>query len=90
MLKIDQSFVRDMLDNPEDQAIVAGIIGLSKAFHIGVVAEGVETAAQGRALLRLGCDLLQGYGIARPMPAAEVPAWVAQWRPDAAWVESGG
>jgi len=88
VLKIDQSFVRDMLDNPEDQAIVAGIIGLSEAFQIAVVAEGVETSAHVCALLRMGCHLLQGYGIARPMPAEAIPSWVAHWRPDAAWVNS--
>jgi diguanylate cyclase (GGDEF)-like protein/PAS domain S-box-containing protein len=84
-LKIDQSFVRDMLDDPDDLAILEGVIGLAAAFKREVIAEGVETVAHGTALLQLGCALAQGYGIARPMPANQLPAWVATWRPDAAW-----
>ncbi len=87
-LKIDQSFVRDMLDDPDDLAILQGVIGLAIAFKRQVIAEGVETAAHGAALLRLGCELGQGYGIARPMPAAAIPGWVASWRPDASWTAS--
>jgi EAL domain-containing protein (putative c-di-GMP-specific phosphodiesterase class I) len=85
LLKIDQSFVRDMLDDPNDLAIVNGVIGLATAFQRKVIAEGVETVAHGELLLSLGCELAQGYGIARPMPAAEMPGWVATWRPDVAW-----
>jgi diguanylate cyclase (GGDEF)-like protein/PAS domain S-box-containing protein len=85
LLKIDQSFVRDMLNDPDDLSILQGIIGLAAAFHRQVIAEGVETVAHGTLLLQLGCELAQGYGIARPMPAADVPAWAARWQPDAAW-----
>ena len=85
VLKIDQSFVRDMLWDSEDLAIVEGVIGLAAAFRRTVIAEGVETAEHGEILLRLGCDLAQGYGIARPMPAAALPDWVANWSPDPAW-----
>jgi diguanylate cyclase (GGDEF)-like protein/PAS domain S-box-containing protein len=84
-LKIDQSFVRDMLDEPDDLAILQGVIGLACAFGREVIAEGVETVAHGTALLRMGCELAQGYGIARPMPPEQLPAWAASWRPDAAW-----
>ncbi len=84
-LKIDQSFVRDMLDDPDDLTILQGVISLAAAFKREVIAEGVETVAHGTALLQLGCELAQGYGIARPMPADKVPAWAASWRPDAAW-----
>ncbi len=85
MLKIDQSFVRDMLEDPDDLAILQGILGLATAFDRQIIAEGVETVAQGKMLLKLGCELAQGYGIARPMPAPELPAWAKTWRPDAAW-----
>jgi diguanylate cyclase (GGDEF)-like protein/PAS domain S-box-containing protein len=85
VLKIDQSFVRDMLDDPDDLAILQGIIGLAAAFNREVIAEGVETVEHGTALLRLGCELAQGYGIARPMPPDQLPAWAAIWQPDAAW-----
>jgi EAL domain-containing protein (putative c-di-GMP-specific phosphodiesterase class I) len=85
-LKIDQSFVRDMLIDPEDLAILEGVLGLARAFGRHAIAEGVETLEHGRLLLRLGCELGQGYAIARPMPAGEVPRWAAQWRPDEAWL----
>lgn len=85
LLKIDQSFVRDMLDDPDDLAIVEGVVGLATVFRRQVIAEGVETVAHGELLLPLGCELAQGYGIARPMPAAALPDWVATWRPDTAW-----
>ena len=85
MLKIDKSFVRDMLDDPDDLAILQGVIGLANAFKREVIAEGVETVAHGTALLQLGCELAQGYGIARPMSPEQMPAWAATWQPDAAW-----
>ena len=85
MLKIDQSFVHDMLNDPDDLAILEGIIGLASAFRREVIAEGVETVEHGEMLLKLGCELAQGYGIARPMPAARFPAWASAWRPDSAW-----
>ena len=87
LLKIDQSFVRDMLVDPDDLAILKGVIGLATAFRRQVIAEGVETVAHGRLLLQLGCDLAQGYGIARPMPAHELPAWVLAWQTQADWCE---
>ncbi len=85
LLKIDQSFVRDMLDDPDDLAILEGVLGLSKAFRRQVIAEGVETLEHGEMLLYLGCDLAQGYGIARPMPADKLPQWVQSWRPASTW-----
>ena len=85
LLKIDQSFVREMLDNPDDLAILAGVLGLAVAFRRQVIAEGVETVAHGKMLLQLGCELAQGYGIARPMPALDIPDWASAWRPDSAW-----
>lgn len=78
-LKIDQSFVRDMVNDPEDRAIVNGVIGLAKAFGREVIAEGVENVEQRDMLLSLGCFRMQGYGIAHPMPAQDVPAWIAAW-----------
>ena len=84
-LKIDQSFVRDMLADPDDMAIVQGVIGLASVFRRGVIAEGVETHAHGELLLKMGCELAQGYGIARAMPATEIPPWVAKWQAGAVW-----
>ena len=85
MLKIDQSFVRDMLHDADDLAILQGVIGLATAFRRDVIAEGVETVAHGTALLKLGCELAQGYAIAEPMPAGQLRAWAESWQPDAAW-----
>jgi diguanylate cyclase (GGDEF)-like protein/PAS domain S-box-containing protein len=79
-LKIDQSFVRDMLVDADDLAILQGIIGLAKAFGREVIAEGVESSAHGARLLALGCDLAQGFAIAHPMPAEAVPDWLAHWQ----------
>ena len=87
LLKIDQSFVRDMLEDPDDRAIVRGVISLAFAFNRQVIAEGVETIAHGTQLLSMGCELAQGYGIARPMPAEDIATWVSQWVPDKAWTQ---
>jgi len=84
-LKIDQSFVHDMLDDPEDLAILEGIIGLASAFRREVIAEGVEIDAHGEVLLKLGCELAQGFGIARPMPAADLAGWVENWDGNPNW-----
>ena len=87
ILKIDQSFVSDMLEDPENLNILEGILGLASAFHRQVIAEGVETVEHGLMLLQLGCELAQGYGIARPMLACDLPGWVSAWRPDPRWAE---
>lgn len=86
-LKIDQSFVRGMLEDSDDLGIVASVIQLASVFRRQVIAEGVETLAHGVALGQMGCHLVQGYGIARPMPAAEVPAWAMQWQQQGVWRE---
>jgi diguanylate cyclase (GGDEF)-like protein len=80
-IKIDQGFVRNMLEDPDDLAILEGVLGLAAAFRRDAIAEGVESEAHARMLLQLGCQLAQGYGIARPMPAQALPGWVAGWRP---------
>ena len=68
-IKVDQSFVRNMLNDEGDLAIVQGIIALARTFGLEIVAEGIETARIYRKLLDMGCEVGQGYGIARPMPA---------------------
>ncbi|GHD46203.1 PAS domain S-box-containing protein/diguanylate cyclase (GGDEF) domain-containing protein [Marinobacter persicus] len=76
VLKIDRSFVRDMLEDPDDLAILQGVIRLADAFGRRVIAEGVESQAHCRALLELGCDWGQGYAIAKPMSARALQGWV--------------
>ena len=85
-LKIDRSFVRDMLIDPDDHAILEGVLGLAHAFDREAVAEGVEHIEQGEALLDMGYELAQGFGIGRPMPAAEIAEWVSNWRCPEAWL----
>jgi hypothetical protein len=85
LLKIDQSFVANMLDDADDLAILTSVVGLAGAFRRQVIAEGVESLAHGEMLLQLGCDLAQGNGIAPAMPATDFPGWSAAWRPDASW-----
>jgi diguanylate cyclase (GGDEF)-like protein/PAS domain S-box-containing protein len=88
VLKVDQSFVRNMLVDRDDLHLVSAVIGLARAFNRGVIAEGVETAEHGALLIRLGCDLAQGYGIARPMPAGDVPAWADSFVKVPAWEDA--
>ncbi|WP_109486100.1 EAL domain-containing protein [Occallatibacter savannae] len=87
VLKIDQTFVHDMLDDPEDLTIVEGMLGLASAFRREAIAEGVETVEQGILLLRLGCKIAQGFGIAAPMPPGDLPGWLASWTPDPQWLK---
>jgi hypothetical protein len=88
-VKIDQSFVRDMIDDPDDWTIVEGVVGLANAFHRDVVAEGVESIRHGIMLLSLDCELAQGYVIAKPMPAKDLVEWAAGYNGFPEWVEAG-
>ena len=80
MLKIDRSFVINMLSDRQDLAIVEGVIGLSQTFGCTVVAEGVETHAQAQRLIEIGCDVGQGNGIAAAMPAEQIVDWVREYK----------
>ena len=77
-LKIDRSFVRDMVKPGPNRAIASAIIDLGRQFGLDVVAEGVETAEQSARLLQLGCTLQQGFLFSRPMPAGEFEAALAR------------
>ncbi len=85
VLKIDRSFIRDILNDKEDLALVQAIASLAITFDREVVAEGVETAEQGALLMRLGCDVAQGYHIAKPMPAEKIGPWLAGFKCDPVW-----
>ncbi|KPQ19647.1 putative bifunctional diguanylate cyclase/phosphodiesterase [Halomonas sp. HL-93] len=89
LIKIDQSFVRDMLSDADDMAIVESVIYMANRFQRPMLAEGVETLAHAKALIALGCELAQGYGIARPMPADELPLWLAAWPEREDWTALG-
>jgi diguanylate cyclase (GGDEF)-like protein/PAS domain S-box-containing protein len=85
IVKIDQEFVKNMLDDPNDFAIIDGVIGLSNSFNRDIIAEGVETTEHGLMLLIMGCDYAQGYGISRPMPAKELPEWLNSYTHNDTW-----
>ena len=89
IIKIDQSFVRDMLDDPSDYSIIDGVISLAKSFNRQVIAEGVETTNHGLMLLLMGCEQAQGYGIAKPMPAEGLCLWLKDYVPNQSWLLCG-
>ncbi|NOQ93347.1 MAG: EAL domain-containing protein [Methylophaga sp.] len=89
IIKIDQSFVRDMLEDPSDCAIIEGVIALANSFNRKVIAEGVETIEQGEMLLLMGCNVAQGYYIAKPMPASEIPTWLNDYQVNQQWLAIG-
>jgi EAL domain-containing protein (putative c-di-GMP-specific phosphodiesterase class I) len=76
-LKIDRSFVTNLLLDPQDEVIVRSTIDLGHNLGLRVVAEGIESAPVLERLRQLGCDLGQGYGISRPLPADLFDRWLA-------------
>jgi diguanylate cyclase (GGDEF)-like protein/PAS domain S-box-containing protein len=84
-LKIDRTFIANMLDDMEDLAIVEGVLGLAAAFNLKVVAEGVESASQGNMLVQYGCDVAQGFGLALPMQAAKLEEWLSTFQLGYEW-----
>ncbi|GAA6173722.1 EAL domain-containing protein [Colwellia sp. KU-HH00111] len=85
-IKIDQSFVIDMLDDANNYSIINGVLSLAKSFSRDVIAEGVESTKHGLMLLMMGCDKAQGYGIARPMPANEFDNWLKSYQANKVWL----
>jgi EAL domain-containing protein (putative c-di-GMP-specific phosphodiesterase class I) len=88
IIKVDRSFVRDILHNEEDLALVENIIDMAHTLDRQVVAEGLVTIEHSVPLIPCGCDFGQGNGIARPMPPADLIGWVAQWRMPPAWSDA--
>src|SRR5690606_16929198 len=80
--KIDQSFVRDLGDDPDARVIVQTILALARSLRLEVVAEGAETAEQVAMLQSLGCNIIQGYFFARPMPEAELVEFARRYQPE--------
>ena len=79
-IKIDRSFVMEMAKNNDDQIIVHTTLTMGHNLSLDVVAEGIEDAATLDKLKEMGCDLAQGYHIARPMPAADFFTWLASYQ----------
>jgi len=86
-IKIDQSFIRDILVDQNDMAIVEGILQLAKSFNRKPLAEGVESNEHASLLLMIGCEVGQGYAIARPMPAKQIPDWVKNYNVPMEWMQ---
>jgi len=80
MLKIDRSFVRDITTNESDAAIAEMVVNIGHTLDIEVIAEGVETEEQLKLLKEMGCDRMQGFLVARPMPAGDVEAFLVKGR----------
>ena len=80
VIKIDQSFVRRLLEDSDSRAITTAVVALGRGLGKIVVAEGVETSEQAWLLKAAGCDQVQGYLFGRPMPAENVPKFIANWR----------
>ena len=85
LLKIDQGFIRDMLEDPDDIAILDALLALARSFGRNCIAEGVESIQHGEMLLRLGCEWGQGYAIGHPMPAHEFEQWLHTWQVPLSW-----
>lgn len=79
-IKIDQSFVRDMVNDPKDFAIVSAVVTAANLLGLEVIGEGAESLDHLAMLAAMGCTLAQGYAIARPLPADSIPAWVQTWQ----------
>ncbi len=88
-IKIDRSFVIDMLEDPNDYAIIDGVIGLAHSFNREIIAEGVETTKHGLMLLLMGCNKVQGYGVSKPMSASKIPEWLLGYSPNKEWLVNG-
>lgn len=80
VIKIDRSFIDGLLTDSASQAITSVVLGLGRSLGMKVVAEGVENAEQVTCLRAAGCDQVQGYFFARPMPAAAVPDFISKWK----------
>ena len=81
-LKIDRSFISNILSNAHDVSMVESVIQLAAALKLAVTAEGVEEVEQGTRLQQLGCQNVQGYGISQPLPAEQIGGWLQKWNSD--------
>jgi hypothetical protein len=86
-IKVDRSFVIDLLDDPNDFSIIEGVVSLANAFKRELIAEGVESEQHGLMLLTMGCHQLQGYTIAKPLAASEVPTWLENYQIPQSWLD---
>jgi len=86
-LKIDQKIVLNMLKQEKAFRVIGSIIDIEKNFNLNVIASGVATEEHGLALMKLGCNIGQGYAISPPLPAKELLSWCKIWRPYPSWLK---
>ena len=86
-IKIDQSFIKNMFNDPEDITLLEGLIGLTKSLNRTVVAKGIETEEQAKVMVSLGCHYAQGHLIAKPLFPENVPEFMREWKRPDAWGE---
>ncbi len=86
-IKIDRLFVRDILQNSDDVAILEAVIKLCQSLNKTPLAEGIETIHQGDLLLSLGCEWAQGFGISQPMMASEISNWIKNYQAPEQWLK---
>ncbi len=84
-IKLDRSFIANITQSHEDLRLVTNIMSLAQDMGKQLVVDGIETIAQGEMLIKIGCELAQGYAIANPMRAANVISWLSDWQPELAW-----
>lgn len=84
-IKMDQSFIKDLHNNTDNQAILQGIISLANALKLEIMVEGIETIEHGELLIKMGCLQAQGSAIAYPMPAGELSHWLETWQTPSSW-----
>jgi len=87
-IKIDGSFIAEITHNKQDVKLIEHITHLANDMGKLVIAEGVETLEQGELLIKLGCEIGQGYAIAKAMPADQVQEWLTNWQPDSSWLSA--
>ena len=87
-VKIDRSFIRNLMEDPKDLAVVANLLRTARMLLIRPVAKGAESEAEGQILAHLGCPVLQGAVLSLPLPPGEVPGWISGFRTPAAWTEA--
>jgi EAL domain-containing protein (putative c-di-GMP-specific phosphodiesterase class I) len=88
-LKIDRSFISRVTEDPGGAAIPSAVIGLAQSLRFGVIAEGVETVEQATLLCDLGCEMMQGYYVSRPLHAAELLPFIRASQNDRPTLEAG-
>jgi EAL domain-containing protein (putative c-di-GMP-specific phosphodiesterase class I) len=88
-LKVDRSYVRHLDSDSRQRQLVAAIVSMARTLDLQILAEGVETRQELDTLVALGCDHAQGFGIARPMPAAALADWLIRFSQDAPQRQTG-